>query len=241
MRVKAIISYDGSKFYGFQKQTNKKTIQGEIENRLKTLGISSSVTPSGRTDKGVHATNQVIHFDLPSYWQDLHKLSFTLNKILFPSIFVKKIEKVSSDFHARFWAKKRAYRYILSTKKLSPFLSNYVAFYPNANFEEITKTIKFFEGKHNFRYFKKSGTPTTTTVRTIYKAKAYRYKNFIILYFEGNSFLRSQIRMMVDMLVKISSKHLLSAHLQEQLSCHKQHSTALSPPCGLYLCRVWYI
>ena len=106
MRVKAVVSYDGSHYLGFQKQkSSKRTITSAIEEALLSLHIPSPIVGSGRTDAGVHASGQVIHFDLPDFWNDLKKLKLNLNRKLIDISF-KHITKVSDDFHARFSAKK---------------------------------------------------------------------------------------------------------------------------------------
>ena len=119
MRVKAVISYDGSAYFGFQKQkSTTKTITTTIEKALISLGIKSSIIGSGRTDAGVHASGQVIHFDLPYFWQDLDKLKLNVNRKL-SDIQFKNISKVEDDFHARFDAKRRTYRYVFKTTRKS--------------------------------------------------------------------------------------------------------------------------
>lgn len=114
-KVKAIISYDGTKFQGFQRQKHtQNTVAGEIEKVLKSLIIDTKIVGSGRTDRGVHALNQVISFKIPIFW-DLEKLKQILNQKL-KSIYIKNILKVKENFNARFSAKSRSYIYIFKTK-----------------------------------------------------------------------------------------------------------------------------
>jgi len=241
MRVKITLEYDGSKFQGYQIQKEtKNTVAGKLQNALKALNIQNIAVASGRTDKGVHATAQIVHLDLPTFWNDLNKLVFSLNKMLYPSILIKKIEKTDKNFHARFCAKKRVYRYIVSTKKPSVFLMPYITFLDTINCAVIKKSIKLFEGEHDFEYFKKCGSDTKTYIRKIYKADFYRYKDFYIFYFEANGFLRSQIRMMVSFLLKISDGKLSKDKLKLQLEKKDIFSTSLAPPNGLYLAKVKY-
>ena len=102
MRIKAVIAYDGSRFQGFQRQkSTKDTITTAIETALRSLNITSDITGSGRTDAGVHASGQVIHFDLPDFWHDLGKLKDHLN-IKLQSIEFKHIALSEDNFHARF-------------------------------------------------------------------------------------------------------------------------------------------
>ena len=241
MKVKAIISYDGSRFFGFQSQKHtKNTVQGYIKRALNRVGIDSKIVASGRTDRGVHATNQVIHFDIPTHWSNTKKLKNYLNRYLFPFIKIKNLYIVNDSFHARFSAKKRAYRYLIKLKESNPFESNYITFFDNLDIKKIEEAIYLFEGEHDFKYFMKTGSETKGSIRKIYKSKLYRYKDYIVLYFEANGFLRSQIRMMVDFLIKIGKKELTKEQLLLQLECKYRYSTTLAPPYGLYLCRVVY-
>lgn len=241
MRAKAVLSYDGSKFFGFQVQKEtQQTVANVIEKALKSLNINSKIVASGRTDRGVHATNQVIHFDLPPFWRDLEKLKIQLNYRLLPNIYIKKISFADESFHARFSAKRRAYRYILSKKTPNPFEYNYVTFVENVDFEKIKDAAPLFEGRYDFKFFQKSGSDVQTTIRTIYKTKFYKYRSYKILYFEADGFLRSQIRIMVDFLLKVAKGDLTNKELKEQLLYKKRYSSSLAPPNGLYLCKVVY-
>ncbi len=241
MRVKITLEYDGSKFYGYQIQKKiKNTVAKRIQNSLKILNISDIPIASGRTDKGVHATGQVIHINLPSFWNDLDKLTYSLNKILYPEIRIKRIEKVNKNFHARYDAKKRVYRYIVSAQKPTVFFNSYVTFVKSIDFKSIKESIKLFEGKHDFEYFKKTGSDTKNYIRHIYKADFYKYKDLYIFYFEANGFLRSQIRMMVSFLLQISDGKLSKNELKLQLEKKDIFSTTLAPPNGLYLTKIKY-
>ena len=143
-RIKLTISYDGSKFNGFQIQKNNnklKTVAGTITKVLKKLNIQTNIIGSGRTDSGVHATAQVLHFQIPLFWNDLEKLKSKLNLMLDQSIYVKKIQRVDEDFNARFSAKKRLYRYVLYSGNYQPFHAPYALHVDNLN----TKKSKIFE------------------------------------------------------------------------------------------------
>ena len=140
MRCALCIAYDGTHFLGSQPQTETpNTILGNLAKTLLSLGIESKIIASGRTDKGVHATGQVCHIDLPLYWSDLNKLQDALNKMLPKSIIVKNIKKVDDDFHARYGAKRRVYRYIIKEKDSNPFEDSFITFIQDINFEKIEK------------------------------------------------------------------------------------------------------
>ena len=240
MRVKAVISYDGSHYQGFQKQrSTKMTVTSAIEEALASLKIDSPIVGSGRTDAGVHATGQVIHFDLPDFWTNLQKLKLNLNRKL-TDIFFKHISPESDDFHARFGAKKRLYRYVFKIQRPSVFEQRYISYYQEFNPELLTKALKIFEGKHDFNFFHKTGTVTHTTVREIYRTDHVERNGYHFIYFQANGFLRSQVRMMVDAAMLCAKNEMTLGQLQEQLKCQKKHTTKLAPPEGLYLARIIY-
>ncbi len=236
MRVKLTLAYDGTEFFGsqIQKHTNK-TVMGTLTHILTQLGITSTPIASGRTDSGVHATAQVCHLDLPPFWNDLAKLKERLNKMLPCSIHLRRIEQTSDDFHARYDAKRRVYRYLISTKESSPFLCRYITHLKTFDFEKAARNIRLFEGVHDFAYFQKTGSDVKTTTREIYRACAYKHKNTIILYFEANGFLRSQIRLMCGALLQLEADQIAAMLEKEQ-----KFKIKPVPPQGLYLAKVKY-
>ncbi len=241
MKVKITLSYDGSRFRGSQIQKeHKDTVSQKLYFAFRALNINSKFNFSGRTDAKVHALNQVLDIKIPNYWGDLKKLKNALNRICLPHIYIKEIKEVNLNFHARFSAKKRVYRYIVSTSKINIFLTPYVTFIDTIDENRVKSAIKLFEGKHNFAYFKKNGTQTKTDICTIYKTRFYQFKEFYIFYFEADRFLRSQIRIMVDFLLKIGRYKLTQKELTEQLLLKKKHSCTLALPNGLYLAKVKY-
>jgi len=239
-RVKAVISYDGSVYLGFQKQkSTTKTVTHTIEEALNSLHIKSSIVASGRTDAGVHATGQVIHFNLPPFWSDLNKLKTNLNRKL-KDIEFKHISRVKDDFHARFSAKKRLYRYVFKTSKPSIFEQKYISYYQSFDSELLEKALVYFEGEHDFNYFHKTGSITHTTVREVYTTKYKEYNGYHFIYFQANGFLRSQVRMMVEAAMLCAKGEMTLEQLTEQIECREKHTSGLAPPEGLYLARVQY-
>ncbi len=241
MRIKAVIAYDGSAFYGFQRQTSTPlTITHAIEDVLRSLHIDSPVIGSGRTDRGVHATGQVIHFDIPDFWHDIQRLRYILNQKL-DGIYIKHITPVDMHFHARFSAQKRLYRYLFTTTTPSVFERRYLASYP-AHFEidKLHEALSLFEGEHDFKYFHKTGSQPHTTVRTIYHSRYYRYKNRHIITFEADGFLRSQVRMMVEGVMQYAFGKWDRHSLLSQLAGERQYLHTLAPAQGLYLAKIFY-
>ncbi len=241
MRVKITLAYDGSRYQGFQVQSQTPhTVAGDLYQALASLHIKGKLTSSGRTDKNVHATNQVIHIDLPDFWQDTVKLKELLNHKLPLTIRIKSIQHVDTTFHARFSPKKRSYRYLLSSEAINPFLSSYITYTPTINLPLMQEGLDLFVGEHDFKYFQKSGGGNTTTVRTIYHAKIYPHKNIFAINIKANGFLRSQIRIIVSALLHLAEGKLTIKELQEQINAKKQTIFTLAPASGLYLTHIYY-
>ena len=236
MRVKLTISYDGSAFFGSQIQKHTdQTVMGTLQKALLHLGIEEKVVASGRTDTGVHATSQVCHLDLPPYWVDTQKLLQRLNTILPSSIYIKKLTQASPSFHARFDAKSRSYRYILTTTRPTPFSANYVTWVEKLDFEKLQQNMQLFKGTHDFEYFQKTGSDVASTTRTIYRSFAYRYKNYTILHFQANGFLRSQVRLMCAAALQLEKQHIQSMLIKD-----RRYKLKPASPNGLYLNRITY-
>jgi len=240
LRVCAIVAYDGSKFNGFQRQKHtKNTIEETISQALIKLKITSQLLYSGRTDAKVHSTGQVISFEVPPFWQDLKKLKHSLNKNL-KAIFIKNIMQTSPNFHPRFMAKARVYRYVFCIKKDKIFLNDYVCFLKKIDIQKLNQVLKLFEGEHDFVFFRKTGSDEKTTIRKIKKAYAYKYQDLIIINIEANAFLRSQVRLIVGSAVSFVEGKLSLEDLKEQINAKKKTFSKPIIPNGLYLAKVKY-
>lgn len=240
MKIKLTICYDGTNYNGSQIQPDFPTIQSKLTEVFSILNIQTTLDFSGRTDKGVHAFKQVISCDIPHYWKNLKRLTKALNKQLPNSIQIRNIQEVSNKFHARFSAKKREYRYLISKRKVSPFSSNYISYYEKIDEKKINSAIQYFVGIHDFEFFSKKGSDPHSTIREIYKIRFYKYKDIYVLNFQANSYLRSQIRMIVDFIMKISSGKLTLLQLEKQLLKKELISWTLAPSNGLYLSKIFY-
>ena len=244
-RLKVKLSYDGSCYNGFQMQKNEnsriQTVAGTLSKALLNLNIDTTVVGSGRTDTNVHALRQVVHFDIPSFWSErLPVLQASLNDYVMPSIYIHSMELVREDFHARYDAKKRLYRYIMYDAPYVPYLANYALHVNALDVSKLNSYAKLFEGKHHFGLFKKRDGGPTKDERTIFKAGAYRYHNYIVLYFFGDAFLRSQIRLMGGFLYQMMQEKLSEEDLINQLDHNILISSKPLPACGLYLSRIYY-
>ncbi len=240
MNAKFTISYDGTLYQGSQTQPNGLSIEDKIQEAFTSININTKIVLSGRTDKDVHATGQVFNCILPNFWNDLVKLKDIMNKHLPLSVKIKKIERVRDEFHSRFHAKKRVYRYLVTNKELTVFNTRYISFCTKIDEEKINETIKVFIGRHDFKYFHKKGSDKENTLREIYEAKFYRYKDIYVFKFVANSYLRSQIRLMVGSLLKVSEGDLSIEDLKSQLNMKKCIYRTPASPYGLYLTKVYY-
>jgi len=240
MNIKFVISYDGSSYQGSQKQPNGQTIENKLLKAFKRINIDTKIILSGRTDKEVHATGQVFNCIIPSFWQDLEKLKLVINRNLPSSIKIRYVRKVNDDFHSRFHAKRRVYRYIITTKETNPFNEKYITYVPSINEDLLKKAIKEFIGVFDFKYFHKMGSDKDITVREVFDTCFYKYKDIYVFKFVANSYLRSQIRLMVGFLLKISEEKLTIDDLKEQLNLKKHCSKFPAIANGLYLSKVTY-
>jgi len=182
----------------------------------------------------------VIDITLPPYWSDLKRLKTYLNRACAPSIMIEKIEEVESSFHARYSAKRRLYRYIVKAGKASVFDYAYVHYHDNLDISKIQEAMRVLKGRHDFDAFSKRGSDPQSTIREIFKCGVYVHKGYTIFYFEANGYLRSQIRMMVDFLLKISDATLTIEDLKRQLEGSCICSRSLVSPNGLYLAKIKY-
>ncbi len=231
------IAYNGGDFYGFQSQKEGiPTIANKLQEVFYSVGIFDKFIASGRTDKGVHASAQIISLDLPPFFKDFKKLQTLLNTKLYPALKIKQIWKVDEEFNARFSAKKRGYCYLLSQNS-SPFLNSFSHFYVIKNESLIKEALGLLIGTHNFSAFMKVGSETKSPIRTIYRAKLRKIRNFYVISICGNGFLRSQIRLIVGFLLEIDKGNLKVCDFKAQL-LGKEIFKIPCPPEGLFLSKV---
>lgn len=242
MRLLMTVSYDGTNFYGYQKQPNKRTIQEEIEKQLTRINSNKKVniSASGRTDRNVHAINQKIHFDMDV--KNINTLKRSLNKLIPEDIYIKDIVEVSEDFHARFSVKKKIYEYKINLGEYNPIERNYVyQLNKKIDIESMKKASKYFLGEHNFRAFTKVDEEKDDYVRYIYNINFQLEKNVLIISFEGNGFLRYMVRNLVGSLIDVGLKKMAVDDIKIILESMDRKKAGLqAPACGLYLKDVIY-
>lgn len=241
-KIKCIVSYDGTRYKGFQRQQDVITIQGEIERALATIHKKSvTIHASGRTDAGVHAVGQVFHFEsflnLPvERWQ------MAINSLLPKDIHIRRVEKVDPSFHARYSAKAKEYRYYINRGEYQPLKENYC--YQRRSpvalvVDRMKQAIKLFEGTHDFLPFTVKN-EVENTVRTIYRADLIEHGDFLELIFIGSGFLRCQVRVMVGTLIEIGEGLRDESSVLRLFEGKEEVAGRTAPPQGLYLYRVFY-
>jgi tRNA pseudouridine38-40 synthase len=236
--------YDGSHFFGYQVQPNKRTVQLEIERALTTLhkGESIRIHASGRTDAGVHAKGQVIHFDSPLSIPE-EKWPKALNALLPTDVVVQKVEKAEASFHARFDAVGKQYRYfVYQGKTRDPFKHSYQYYYPFfLNKEAMEEAAPFLLGTHDFTSFCSAKTEVEDKVRELTKLELIEVEEGFIFCFEGNGFLYNMVRILVGTLLQVGAGELEPKAMEEILAKKDRGAAGkTAPPHGLYLWEVHY-
>ena len=203
-RYKCILSYDGTNYMGFQIQDDLPTIELELMKAIKKmLNVDVKIYPSGRTDRYVHAKGQVIHFDLEKHLTPL-QLKRGINTYLNEDIHIIDVEEVDENFHARFSAKSKEYRYYINTNELDPITRNYSANIYNLDYDKMNDAIKLFIGTHDFKGFASAQIDKRKdTVKTIFDAKINKLDNYLEFIFIGTGFLKYQVRRMMGLLIEI--------------------------------------
>lgn len=242
MRIKLKITYDGTNYYGFQHQNNVPNIEDALLSAIQKIDSSvEKVYGSGRTDRFVHAKGQVVHFDTNKDILE-YKWIQAINTFLPDDIKVLSCEYVSSDFHARYSAKQKEYRYYIRYKNFDIFMRNYAEYIPNINLELMKKNIKKFVGVHDFRGFCSAQIiKEKNTVKEIYSADVLVHDEFLEIIFVGNGFLKYQIRTMIGTLVDIATGKKDESIIDEIFETkNPSKSTRVLSGCGLYLIDVTY-
>lgn len=243
LRYKITFSYDGSDFYGYQKQDGYRSVEGCLEEALYNINNhqETKIYSSGRTDRGVHARGQVGHFDL-DVDITLYKLKCALNSLLPDDIHVIKTELVDNSFHARFLVKNKKYVYYLNCGEYNPLMRKYVYQYNrDLDFEKMQEAIKLLIGKHDFKNYVSDDCQKDSYVREIFDAYLEKNDNTIKFVFVGDGFMKYQVRNMVGTLIKVG-KHKIDINDVGEILVNegKKKLVMTAKAEGLYLEEVNY-
>lgn len=243
MRIALGIEYDGQPFCGWQTQPENCGVQDFLEKALAQLAQHDvNVIAAGRTDTGVHALSQVVHFDTHTA-RPLSAWVRGVNAHLPPSVRVLWAHEVSDEFHARFSARGRHYQFVLHNHAVaSAVMANKASwFHLPLNFEKMAEAIQYFKGEHDFSAFRAAECQAKSPIRTIYQAQLKKHGDFLVFDFSGNAFLHHQVRNMVGALIYVGKGSFEPNHIKALL---KERDRTLSPPTfspdGLYLTGVDY-
>lgn len=241
--IKLVIGYDGTDFHGFQRQKGLRTVQEELERTLTILlGHAVSVKAAGRTDAGVHAEGQVV-----SFWTNcpipIDRLPLALNSLLPPDIVAKKAEEMGPDFHPRFSAVSRVYRYLIDNRLVpSALLRRYSWHIPEPlDLEAMKIAAQFLVGVHDFASFHASGSDLGSTVREMKRIRITKRNGVIAVTMEANAFLYHMARIIVGTLVDIGLGRRSPDEMNAVLAARDRAAAGkTAPPHGLCLVQVKY-
>jgi tRNA pseudouridine38-40 synthase len=241
-RVSVVIEYDGTDYLGFQLQAKGRTVQGELERVLAEVTRKETrVTGAGRTDAGVHAVGQVVSF-VPQWKHSLPELQRAMNALLSEDIVVRQMTWVADDFHPRFSAVSREYRYTVLNQPLrSPLARRFTYHYLKPlNVEAMTRAAKCLVGTQDFASFGRSP-QGENTVRQVYRAECTRQDQFIYFDIVANAFLYRMVRNIVGTLLLVGIGELSPERFGEILQARdRRRAGPVAPAHGLCLMRVNY-
>lgn len=240
MRYLISIRYDGSSFYGFQKLKNEKTVQGELEKTLTKINKKQVlVKGAGRTDRGVHAYNQMVHFDLDI---DISPDSLTkaINSIIHKSIYVNYTIEKPNNFHSRFEVKEKEYTYKINTGSYDPCLNNYYYNYnKKLNIKEMKKASRYLLGYNSYEAYVCGKRDHYNTA--VFSIKITKNKDIVLITFTGQNFYQYMIRNMVGALIMVGEEKIKPIALKEMLEKKSNlYHYSNAPAQGLYLMNIKY-
>jgi tRNA pseudouridine38-40 synthase len=242
-RYCCLLEYDGSFFRGFQAQEGLETVQTAVEEAIYRFSQHrATLSAAGRTDKGVHAMGQVIHFDLPRPYPAYvvqKALNFYLKET---AVRVIGAEQVSDVFHARFDAVERHYRYVILNRSSSSLWANraWILHRPICEGKMQEAACELI-GHYDFSSFRSSSCQAKSPIKTLLKAQVQRKEDLLFCSFEAPSFLHHQVRIMMVALVKVGLSDWSLPHFKEVFHAKKRQGIPfMAPPQGLFLTQVVY-
>ncbi|WP_046176582.1 tRNA pseudouridine(38-40) synthase TruA [Domibacillus indicus] len=243
-RIKCELMYDGSRFSGYQSQPKGRTVQQELEKALWKIHkkVPIKTHASGRTDAGVHAMGQVIHFDTPIL-MPAERWARALNGELPGDISVKRTEEVPDTFHARYSVTGKEYRYRLyRTPYRDPFRIVHAYHYPYPlDVKRMKEASAYLLGEHDFTSFCSTKSDKENKVRTVTDISFFEQGTDLEIRFAGSGFLYNMVRIMVGTLVKVGNGRLEPDEMVRILAARDRGCAAQTAPGeGLYLWQVHY-
>ena len=243
MRIALGVEYDGSQYHGWQAQTGLHTVQQVLESALSQLADTQlGVVCAGRTDTGVHATNQVVHFDC-DIERPIRSWINGTNAFLPKNVCVKWAKIMPDDFHARYSALSRRYRYVIYNSQIRPALlrSNLTWNYRNLDHEAMALAGQFLLGENDYTSFRSVECQSNTPMRRVIDLQVQRSGELVIIDITANAFLHHMVRNIAGVLMAVGSNRKKVEWVQEVLHARDRRLGAeTAPPYGLYLVHVAY-
>jgi tRNA pseudouridine38-40 synthase len=244
-RLKLTVAYDGAAFAGWQSQSHRNTVQDKLEHAFQKIsGTRLRVHGAGRTDAGVHALAQCAHVDLPDRRLSLERWTSALNAVLPPAIRVLRCQYVSQNFHARFSATGKLYRYRIWAGPILPPLELGRAWHIHAPLDvNLLKSAgEKFVGTHDFAAFAVNrGEKEKDTTRTIWSVQIRRRGPRIVIEIAGDGFLYKMVRLIVGAMTRVAVNKMNVDEIATRLkSGRADGSRFVAPAEGLYLVKIWY-
>lgn len=243
-RYKLILSYKGTHFHGWQIQPNATSVQEELNQKISVLcGQEVNVLGAGRTDTGVHARNFVAHFDLENEFtkMTLEDFTFKLNTFLSKDIVIHKIERADDQFHARFDATSRTYKYFIHQKK-DPFLLEQSWYkYGHLDIDKMNEAAQYLMGKQDFTSFSKLHTQVKTNNCDVQFIQWLEYQHQLIFTIRADRFLRNMVRAVVGTLILVGAGKIKPEDVKEIIARKDRSLAGTSVPAeGLFLWEIAY-
>jgi tRNA pseudouridine38-40 synthase len=243
-KIKLKIEYDGTNYHGWQIQKNANTVQETIEKATsKLLGDDVKIVGCSRTDVGVHAYGQVAHF-LTNSSIPGDKFSYAVNNLLPEDIVIKKSEEVSEEFHSRYCAKGKKYRYLICNEAHASAIMRNKSYHvrPQLDFEKMQRAAQYFSGRHDFAAFQATGGQVRSTIREIYSINIFKTEdNLITIEVSGNGFLYNMVRIIAGTLIYVGMGKIAASEIPQIIeSLDRTRAGKTAPAEGLYLMEIYY-
>ena len=243
MRFALGVEYDGSDFSGWESQPGQRTVQSALESALSSVADSPiEIVCAGRTDAGVHAVAQVVHFDSDAR-RAPHEWVLGANSNLSDDVSVRWASPVVQNFHARYSARCRYYRYVIQNRRVRPALLRRRAAWERGALDitPMRSAGEHLLGEHDFSSFRAAGCQAASPVRTVVSLDVYRRDELVIIDIAANAFLQHMVRNVAGVLMEIGKGRREPAWAKELLEARdRTRGAATAPPQGLYLTRIDY-
>jgi tRNA pseudouridine38-40 synthase len=241
--IKLLLSYDGTEFFGWQRQPDRRTVQQVLEEAIRRLtGVESVTTASGRTDAGVHAIGQVVHFLTPSRHEPATFVK-ALNAMLPADMRIRQAWEMPQSFHATLDAKAKLYRYVIDNGRIAdPFQVRY-AWHVFSNLDDAAmhRASQSLQGRHDFRSFETNWPNRTSSVRTIFHIAVNRACDFVWVDVEADGFLYNMVRSITGTLVEVGKGKWPESKVAQVLAAEdRRHAGPTAPAQGLFLVQARY-